>query len=296
MFKNILIGTAFTLVAASTTFTPAFAKSVPLNYADPCRTAFENFNQANWEKAHRTDQGNLGGAKGWDELADAAERNAKTQSDRAEEHRANAAKATPNPNQSDFWNNRAAADADFWTQQAVDAAGEAKEWADRAAEHRKQAQKMRDDAKDYNEVARKALKECEERLNAIRTAELLLEIEDIMTIGKPLNVTPEQSAQTEKKPEKKPVRKAQSEGGKKKPKPVKVKKPPSASQQAAQSIARDVAVSVVSQLILGEISGLGYKNNQKHHKLDRHQKMERQAMGEGKSRRKMKRNKRMSMF
>jgi hypothetical protein len=288
MFKTLLIGTALTLVAASTSLSPAIAKSVPLNYADPCKTAFENFKQANWEKAHRTDQGNPGGAAGWDELADAAEQNAKTQRARAEERRENAERSKPSPNQSDFWNKRAKADADFWKEQADEADAEAEDWEKRAKEHRAQADKMRDEAKDYEQAALKALAECWTLLN-VGTVRALPGYADITINGKRLMETTETAEPTEtvKKPGKKPVRKTQAEGGKKKPKPAKVKKSGSASQTAAQHIARDIAVSVATQLILGEISGMGHKHK-KHHKLERRQMMDGMAMEEIQPRRKMK--------
>lgn len=291
MFKNLLIGTALTLVAASTSISPTLAKSVPHNYADPCKTAFENFKQANWEKTHRTNQGNLGGAEGWDELADAAEANAKTQRARAEERRENAQRSKASPSQSDFWNKRAEADTNFWNKQAEEAEAEAREWDNRAQEHRAQANKMRDEAKDYEQAAMKALMECWTLMSA-GTVHALPGYRDITINGKPLMETTEaaQPTETVKKPGKKPVKKTQAEGGKKKPKPVKVKKSASASQQAAQSIARDVAVSVASQLILGEISGMGHKYK-KHHKAERRETMGGMAMEEVQPRRKMKNKK-----
>ena len=292
MFKNLLIGTALTLVAASASLSPVSAKSVPLNYADPCKTAFENFKQANWEKTHRTNQGNLGGAGGWDELADAAEQNAKTQRARAEERRENAERSKPSPSQSDFWNKRAEADADFWNKQADEAEAEAEDWEKRAKEHRAQADKMRDEAKDYEQAALKALAECWTLLN-VGTARALPGYADITINGKPLGETgkytgPVESVETEKKPGKKIVRKTETGGSKiKKPKPTHVKKPGKARQTAAQHIARDIAVSVATQLILGEISGMGHKHK-KHHKLERRQMMEGMAMEEIQPRRKMK--------
>jgi hypothetical protein len=290
MFKNLLIGTALALVAASTSLSPAIAKSVPLRYSDPCKTAFENFNQAKWEKAHRTDQGNAGGAAGWDELADAAEQNAKTQRARAEERRENAQRSKPSPSQSDFWNKRGQADADFWNKQADEADAEAEDWEKRAKEHRAQADKMRDEAKDYEEAARKALAECWMLLTA-GTVHALPGYRDITINGKPLGETGKhtiESVEAEKKPGKKIVRKAETGGGKiKKPKPTHVKKPGKATQTAAQHIARDIAVSIASQLILGEISGMGHKHK-KHHKLERRQMIEGMAMEEFQPRRKMK--------
>lgn len=298
MFKNLLIGTALTLVAASTSLSPALAKSVPLRYSDPCKTAFENFNQAKWEKAHRTDQGNAGGAAGWDELADAAEQNAKTQRARAEERRENAQRSKPSPSQSDFWNKRAEADADFWNKQADEADAEAKDWEKRAKEHRAQADKMRDEAQDYEEAARKALAECWTLLTA-GTVHALPSYGDITINGKPLGETgeyagPATSVEAEKKPGKKIVRNTETGGGKiKKPKPNLVKKPGKATQTAAQQITREVAVSVASQLILGEINGMGHKRK-KHHKAERREMMDGMAMEEFQPRRKMKIKKLMS--
>ncbi len=247
MFKNILIGTALTLVAASTSFTPAIAQAVPLNYdADPCKTAFENFKQANWEKTHKTDQGNLGGAEGWDELADAADENAATQTKRAEEHRAEARKNPPGPSKN------------FWNDQADTADREAQEWTDRAIEHRKKAEQMRKDAKDYEQAALKALAECWTLLNIVNA---LPGYQDITINGKPLKETTEtaEPTKTEKKPGKKPVKKA--EGGKKKPKAEHIKKQANAGKSrnkanmVAQSIARDVVVNVATGLILDQLVG-----------------------------------------
>lgn len=293
MFKNLLIGTALTLVAATSSITPALAKSIPLRYFDPCKTAFENFNQAQWEDSHTTDQNNLGGAAGWDELADAAEQNAKTQHARADERRAKADSSKPNPNQSDFWNDRAEADADYWNEQAVEAETEAKDWEKTAKEHRAKADEMRADAKDYDQAAWKALAECWKQLTA-GTVHGLPGVGEIRINGKLLSDTTEQSylgepMEPEKKPGKKFVRKTESGGGKiKTPKPIRVKKPDKAMQNAANDIARDVAVSVASQLILGKINGMGHKPK-KHHKLERRQAMEVMPIEEDRSRRKMKR-------
>jgi len=60
----------------------------------------------------------------------------------------------------------------------------------------------------------------------------------------------------------------------------------------ANQFARDVAVSVASQLILGEISGMGHKNK-KHHKAERREMMDGMAMEEMQPRRKMKMKKLM---
>jgi hypothetical protein len=74
-----------------------------------------------------------------------------------------------------------------------------------------------------------------------------------------------------------------------------IRKSKKAKHDVAQSIARDVAVSVASQLILGEISGMGHKHkkHKKHHKLERRQMMDGMAMEEIQPRRKMKMKKLM---
>ena len=69
MLKTLLLGTAITLAAASTLAGSAFARGIPFSYADPCKTAMANLNQAKWQESHTTPNGTLGGAAGWDELA-----------------------------------------------------------------------------------------------------------------------------------------------------------------------------------------------------------------------------------
>ncbi len=60
-----------------------------------------------------------------------------------------------------------------------------------------------------------------------------------------------------------------------------------ATQDFARDVARDVAVNVASQLILGEINGMGHKHK-KHHKAERREMMDGMAMEEFQPRRKMK--------
>jgi hypothetical protein len=71
---------------------------------------------------------------------------------------------------------------------------------------------------------------------------------------------------------------------------ARVKKSGGATQDEAQSIARDVVVNVASQLILGEVNGNGHKRK-KHHKAERRETMEGMAMEEFQPRRKMKNKK-----
>ena len=68
MLKTLLFGTAITLAAASTFAGSAFARGIPYSYADPCKTAMANLNQAKWQESHTTPNGTHGGAAGWDEL------------------------------------------------------------------------------------------------------------------------------------------------------------------------------------------------------------------------------------
>ena len=95
--------------------------------------------------------------------------------------------------------------------------------------------------------------------------------------------------QKKKKSTKKPPKAEKSK------KQAHIKKSRKANQDVAQSIARDVAVSVASQLILGEISGMSHKHkkHKKHHKLERRQMMDGMAMEEIQPRRKMKMKKLM---
>lgn len=66
-----------------------------------------------------------------------------------------------------------------------------------------------------------------------------------------------------------------------------LKKSGNQTQNAAQSIARDVAVTVASQLILGEITGMRHKR-EKRHNSERREMMDGMAMEEVQPRRKMK--------
>lgn len=82
---------------------------------------------------------------------------------------------------------------------------------------------------------------------------------------------------SEKKPQKVEKQKKQA----------RLQKSGNATQDVAQSIARDVAVNVASQLILGEIGGMGHKHK-KHHKAERRETMDGMAFEEFQPRRKMK--------
>jgi hypothetical protein len=146
MFRSLIITSAIAIAAISS-MGAAQAKATVFNYpGDPCRTAAFNAAQAQWQESHTTDKGNLGGAAGYDELADQAQKSA----DRAKAQADNLRQAAKdNPKSADFWNG-----------QAANAERDAGEWQKSADKYKAEAQKMRDEGKEYSDAAKKALEEC----------------------------------------------------------------------------------------------------------------------------------------
>lgn len=163
------------------------------------------------------------------------------------------------------------------------------DWNNTADSHQANADKLEAEAKAMDqrieqeiEEARKAaraasaiLEECQRRQNAAA-----LEENQRFDVIRSEPSTPEQSADTPKK--KKKVQKIS-----KPKKQARLQKSGNATQDFARDVARDVAVNVASQLILGEISGMGHKHK-KHHKAERREMMDGMAMEEFQPRRKMK--------
>ena len=146
MFRSFIITSAIAIAAVSS-IGAAQANATVFNYpGDPCRTAAFNAAQAQWQESHTTDKGNLGGAAGYDELADQAQQSAARSTAQANNLR-QAAKDNPKS-------------ADFWNKQAADAERDAGEWQKSAEKYRDEAKKMRDEGKEYSDAAKKALEEC----------------------------------------------------------------------------------------------------------------------------------------
>jgi len=153
MFRTLIITSAIAIAAVSS-IGAAEAKAVVFNYPDdPCRSAAFNAAQAQWQESHTTDKGNLGGAAGWDELADQAQQSADRATASAKNHR-QAAKDNPKS-------------ADFWNKQAADAERDAADWQKSADKYKDEAQKMRDEGKEFADAAKKNLEECLPRLIAM---------------------------------------------------------------------------------------------------------------------------------
>jgi hypothetical protein len=169
------------------------------------------------------------------------------------------------------------------------------DWNKTADGHQANADKLEADAKAMDqrveqemEEARKSaraasaiLEDCQRRQNAAA----LDQNQPQGVVGSEPS-TPKQSADTPKKVEK--TQKVSKPKIEKPKKQARLQKTRNATQDVAQSIARDVAVNVASQLILGEINGMGHKRK-KHHKAERREMMtEGMAMEEFQPRRRMK--------